>query len=228
MEPSRGLILTSSHIWTRASFWRGSAPGLKFKAPSRLRTGTPVMLDFCNKSSNGLKFTGFWKGSKKEAVSLFPRSLSQSESTSVMNLSKKKAETITVTTGLVSLECVQHFLALRVGRSHTMKVYTSIVASSITFSLCMWSFPVSVDGKPTHCRKREVASASLGYLTERTFWLQHLTALCPSLQNLLNFDLFFTLQQQITHAICYWYQKTYVKMSQCFFFFFKKPLQIKI
>lgn len=37
--------------------------------------------------------------------------------------------------------------------SPTMKVYKSIVASNIPFSLRMWSFPVSLDGSPTQWRK---------------------------------------------------------------------------
>lgn len=47
MEFSRGLSLTSIHIWTKASFCRGSSRGLRCSSPCRLRIGTPTMLDFC-------------------------------------------------------------------------------------------------------------------------------------------------------------------------------------
>lgn len=43
---------------------------------------------------------------------------------------------------------------------HTMKVYKSIAPASISFKRLMWSLPASVGGKPTHCRKCEVASGT--------------------------------------------------------------------
>lgn len=58
-----------------------------------------------------------------------------------------------------SVVCLQRTFLLTV--SCTMKVYTSIVASSIAFNLCMWSLPVSVDGSPTQWRKCEVESGTL-------------------------------------------------------------------
>lgn len=41
-------------MWTRSSFWRGSAPWFNSSAPCRLRSGTPVMLDLCGWSDGGV------------------------------------------------------------------------------------------------------------------------------------------------------------------------------
>lgn len=92
MDFSRGLSLTSSHIWTRALFCRGSSPGFNFSSPFKVRRGTPSMLDFCSSNEwlkllaykgeylgkqiiNVLSFNWksvFWRITIKEAASIWP------------------------------------------------------------------------------------------------------------------------------------------------------------